>query len=69
MKPENIEKIHESFAQQAAEFEKPGRIFSKKEYLDYIVASVNPETSYSSASPGDIRQQAPAPSAAPLRRT
>ena len=37
MKPENIEKIHESFAQQAAEFEKPGRIFSKKEYLDYIV--------------------------------
>ena len=33
MKPENIEKIHESFAQQAAEFEKPGRIFSKKEYL------------------------------------
>ena len=29
MKPENIEKIHESFAQQAAEFEKPGRIFSK----------------------------------------
>ena len=44
MKPENIEKIHESFAQQAAEFEKPGRIFSKKEYLDYIVASVNPDT-------------------------
>ena len=43
MKPENIEKIHESFAQQAAEFEKPGRIFSKKEYLDYIVASVNPD--------------------------
>ena len=43
MKPENIEKIHESFAQQAAEFEKPGRIFSKKEYLDYIVAFVNPD--------------------------
>lgn len=41
MKPENLEKIKKSFTAQAMNFENKNMSFSKQEYLDYTVRSMN----------------------------
>ncbi|NMA66433.1 MAG: hypothetical protein GX957_09380 [Clostridiaceae bacterium] len=45
MKPENINDIQTSFTIQAKNFEDSNMNFSKQEYLDYIVHSIEPSSS------------------------
>lgn len=45
MRPQNLDKIQASFALQAETFESKNMSFSKQEYLDYTIRSIEPQKS------------------------